>query len=99
MSESGAPGTSLADYNVEIVCRDEGPTRVGDRGASGPSSAVQVLRGSAIVCTITNTAKQKSDDRDVSPVLKCVVFNDGSPDVAVWGYRNRTRESDHDPHR
>ena len=51
---------------------------------------VQVRRGSAIVCTITNTAKQEPDDRVLSPVLECVVFNDGSPDVAVWGYRNST---------
>ena len=85
VSESGAPGTSLADYNVEIVCRDEGPTRAGDRGARDPSVEVQVRRGSEIVCTITNTAEQKSDDRVVSPVLECVVFNDGSPDVAVLG--------------
>ena len=78
VSESGAPGTSLADYNVEIVCRDEGPTRAGDRGARDPSVEVQVLRGSAIVCTITNTAEQKSDDRVVSPVLECVVSTTGA---------------------
>ena len=89
VSESGAPGTSLADYDVEIVCRDEGPTGVGDRGASDPSVVVQVRSGSAIVCVVTNTAEQEPDERVVSPVLECVVFNDGSPDVAVWGYLNR----------
>ena len=90
VSESGAPGTSLADYEVAIVCRDEGPTGVGDRGANDPSLEVQVRRGSAIVCVVTNTAKQEPDERVVSPDLECVVFNEGSPDIAVWGYRNRT---------
>ena len=78
---------------MTIVCRDEGPTRVGDRGANGPSLAVEVGRGSEVVCTITNTAEQKADDRDVSPVLECVVLNDGSSDVAVWGYENRTNNA------
>ena len=90
VSESGAPGTSLADYHVTIVCRDEGPTRVGDRGASDPSVDVQVRSGSAVVCVVTNTAKQKPGGRVVSPVLECVVFNDSGLDVAVWGYSNPT---------
>ncbi len=82
-------GTSLADYNV----RSSAVTKVDEgrrQGRKRPVVAVQVGRGSEVVCTITNTAEQKADDRDVSPVLECVVFNDGSPDVAVWGYENRT---------
>ena len=42
------------------------------------------------MCTITNTAVQEA--RLVSPVLECVVFNQGTPDLAVWGYVNRSGE-------
>ena len=28
------------------------------------------------------------DPRPLTPVLECVVMNDGEPDIAVWGYQN-----------
>ena len=56
--------------------------------ANGPSVDVAVGRGQAIVCTISNTAKPRPVDPDVRPVLDCVLFKDGSPDVAYWGYVN-----------
>ena len=46
--------------------------------------------GDAVVCTITNEAKEKPKPKAVSPVLECVLFNDGQPDVAYWGYDNPT---------
>jgi hypothetical protein len=39
-----------------------------------------------VLCTITNTLK--SAQVEVVPVLECVVFRGGVPDVAVWGYTN-----------
>jgi uncharacterized repeat protein (TIGR01451 family) len=87
VGESAAPGTSLDDYHVDILCRDD--ARQLGAGESDPSVNVQVRRGSAIVCTITNTRRQEPDTTDLSPVLECVAFNDSGPDVATWGYRNR----------
>gem|GEM_PF-6102474 len=83
VSESGASGTSLGDYTIETVCRD-GETVVA--GSNGPTVDVQVGRGQAITCVIENTASPKQ--KTVSPVLECVLFNDGQPDVAYWGYSN-----------
>jgi hypothetical protein len=92
VSESAAAGTSLDDYVVEINCRDDGGTRQLGSGASGPSTSVLVRRGSAIVCTITNTRKQEPGGRMLVPILECVAFSDIGPDVAVWGYRNTGSE-------
>jgi uncharacterized repeat protein (TIGR01451 family) len=86
VGESGAEGTSLGDYRVEIVCRRGGGDGAIVAGASGPSVDVQVRRNDAIVCTITNTAEQEAEA--VRPVLECVVFNATTPDIAVWGYAN-----------
>jgi Domain of unknown function DUF11 len=86
VSESGAPGTSLDDYRVLIVCRG------GDGGVvaqgSGPSLDVNVARGAAIICTVTNQAKDVA--KDVLPVLQCVVFDGDKPVLADWGYSNST---------
>jgi uncharacterized repeat protein (TIGR01451 family) len=82
ISESAAPGTSLADYTISISCVG-GSSPV---SASGPSIQVPVRRGDAITCTIRN--ENTSQAKDVAPVLECVVFGDGKPDIAVWGYRN-----------
>ena len=62
-----------------------GRRRRQERGRT--SVDVIVRRGDAIVCTITNEAKAQAPN--VSPVLECVLFNNGSPDVAYWGYNNR----------
>ncbi len=86
VGESGAAGTSLGDYQIEIVCRGDGGDGAIVAGASGPSVDVQVRRNDAIVCTITNTAEQEA--KAVRPVLECVVFNATTPDIAVWGYAN-----------
>ena len=83
MSESGAAGTSLDDYEVAIVCRNKDEVVA---GASGPSVSVGVTPDQAITCTITNTRKPKSGT--VTPTLECVAFRDGAPDVAYWGYKN-----------
>ena len=81
-------GTQLGDYTIEIVCR-RGDTVVATAG--GPSVEVNVGRGDAIVCVITNTAKPQADQ--VRPALECVLFKDGSPDVAYWGYLNTGRDA------
>jgi uncharacterized repeat protein (TIGR01451 family) len=86
VSESAALGTSLADYRIDIACRSGDGSVVA--GANGPSVSVQVRRNEAIVCTIQNTAG--SQLQDVTPVLNCVVFNETSPDLADWGYVNRS---------
>ena len=57
---------------------------------SDPSTRVQVRRGSAIVCTITNTRKREPGESELAPILECVAFNASGPDIAVWGYRNRS---------
>jgi hypothetical protein len=85
VSETAALGTQLGDYTIETVCRD-GATVVAS--ASGPSVMVTVRRNQAIVCVITNTRTGEPDDRTVTPVLECVLFDSGSPDVAYWGYSN-----------
>lgn len=90
VGESAAPGTSLSDYHVDILCRDD--ARQLGAGESEASTEVLVRRGSAIVCTITNTRKQEPGQPDLSPVLECVAFNDSGIDVATWGYRNRGDE-------
>ena len=41
---------------------------------------------------ITNSAKPRPGGPDVEPFLECVLFKDGSPDVAYWGYVNRGTE-------
>jgi len=84
VSESEALGTSLADYTIQITCRTEANT---DAGSSNDQSVdVTVRRGQAVTCVIENTAKPKQ--KTVSPVLECVLFADGQPDVAYWGYDN-----------
>ena len=57
VGESAASGTSLTDYYVDILCRDDARQLGG--GQSDPSTTVLVRRGSAIVCTITNTRRQE----------------------------------------
>jgi uncharacterized repeat protein (TIGR01451 family) len=54
VSESGAAGTSLGSYSVQIVCRANEGNGPAVAQATGPSVAVSVARGDAIVCTITN---------------------------------------------
>ena len=88
MSESASSGTSLDDYRVQIVCRGgEGDGDVVAQG-SGTSLDVKVSKGAAIVCTITNEAKENAGD--VSPVLSCVVFDGNTPALADWGYSNKS---------
>jgi uncharacterized repeat protein (TIGR01451 family) len=86
VGESGAKGTDLGEYHVEIVCRTGGGA--GDVVAQGTGASVRVgvRRNEAIVCTITNEGEHHPEV--VRPVLECVVFNEGEPDLAVWGYQN-----------
>ena len=86
VSESGASGTSLAEYGVQIVCRGSGGDGSVVSAGSGPSLDVRVRRGDAIVCTITNEAKENADD--LRPILNCVVFDGDRPVLADWGYAN-----------
>ena len=50
---------------------------------------VTVRRGAKVECTITNTAKALA--QQVSPVLECVVFNDGRAGHRCLGLRQRER--------
>jgi uncharacterized repeat protein (TIGR01451 family) len=85
VSESAADGTSLDDYEVAIVCRNNKNNEI-VTGASGPSVKVNVSGDQAITCTMTNTKRPKQGT--VTPTLECVAFRDGAPDVAYWGYKN-----------
>ena len=77
VSKSGAPGTSLADYHVEIICRDDGrrgpASQRSDPSVAGPGSEELGRR------VHHHEHGRASRRADVSPVLECVVFNDGSP--------------------
>src|SRR5262249_20306642 len=84
VSESAASGTSLSDYRTQIVCRGSGGDGDVVADGSGTSLEVDVPKGAAVVCTITNEAKQNA--REVSPVLHCVVFDGDTPALADWGY-------------
>src|SRR5262249_11939931 len=83
VSESAVPPTALDDYLIDISCRNGS---AGVVGTTGPSFQLTVQRGDAWVCTLTNEAEPLSDG--VRPILECVVFRSGGPDVAVWGYDN-----------
>jgi len=85
VSEEGAPGTSLGNYTTAVSCESGGNSV----GQGGTSVSVTVRRGQAIECTFTNSAKAQA--RQVTPVLECVVFNDGAPDIAVWGLQQHER--------
>ena len=85
VSESAASGTSLSDYTISTVCRDN-KNGAFVAQASGSSVSVPVAANQAITCTITNIAKAEADT--VIPRLECVDFRDGAQDVAYWGYEN-----------
>jgi uncharacterized repeat protein (TIGR01451 family) len=82
VSETPASGTSPDDYTTAISCRN-GDTVV---AAGGTSATVTVRRGDALVCVVENNRKPAAPD--LQPILECVLFSDGSPDVAFWGYEN-----------
>lgn len=86
VSEAGASGTSLDAYRIQIVCRGSGGAGDVVAEGGGASLAVNVAAGDAIVCTITNQAKQVA--KDVTPTLQCVAFNGNTPSFADWGYSN-----------
>ena len=65
VGESAAPGTSLSEYHVDILCRDD--ARQLGAGDSDPSTTVQVRRGSAIVCTITNRNRRNGTPEPPNP--------------------------------
>ena len=88
VSETAARGTQLQDYTIQTVCRTGGGEGTVVASGDGPSLSVNVGRGQALFCVITNTRKPGPGDRDVRPVLECVLFNDGAPDIAYWGYLN-----------
>jgi uncharacterized repeat protein (TIGR01451 family) len=83
VGESAAPGTTLDKYVTQIICVSGG-TVVAQGNA--PTLSVPVRKDADVACTITNT--RKSDLKPIAPVLECVVFRNGAPDQAVWGYRN-----------
>jgi uncharacterized repeat protein (TIGR01451 family) len=85
--EDGAGGTSLSDYSIRSRCTTEAGSEVGtSQGAS--VSGVTVAEGTTVTCLFTNTAKLPPDSETVTPTLECVLFKDGQPDVAYWGYDN-----------
>ena len=77
VSESASSGTSLDDYRVQIVCRGGGGDGDVVAQGNGASLDVKVSKGAAIICTITNEARENAGD--VSPVLSCVVFDGNTP--------------------
>jgi uncharacterized repeat protein (TIGR01451 family) len=89
VGESGAAGTSLGDYSVEIVCRGDGGDGAIVAGASGPSVDVQVRRNDAVVCTITNTAEQEAEPQPPTPSqqLDIAVVKTANPTTVVVGQR------------
>ena len=83
VGESGANGTDLSLYDIQISCLSSaGIVAEG----SGARLSVPVKLRQAVVCTITNTLKAVK--AAVAPLLECVVFRGAVPDVAVWGYSN-----------
>ena len=88
VSESASSGTSLDDYRVQIVCREGGGDGDVVAQGNGASLDVKVSKGAAIICTITNEARENAGD--VSPVLSCVVFDGNTPALADWGYSNKS---------
>ena len=89
VGESGAGGTDLSLYDIQISCLSGGGVVA---EGSGARLSVPVKLRQAVVCTITNTLKAAK--ADVVPMLECVAFRHGAPDVAVWGYRTlRTSRS------
>jgi hypothetical protein len=86
VSEAGAPGTDLDDFSSTPSCT---PGDVGTPAPDGRSvSDVSVAEGETVTCTFTNTANPPPDSESVTPILECVLFKDGQPDVAYWGYDN-----------
>src|SRR5262249_39410432 len=82
VGESGASGTALRKYDIQIVCTN-GTKSVAE--GTGATLKLTVKKDQSIICTITNTRKEA---KPVSPVLECVAFANGAPSVAYWGYRN-----------
>ena len=83
VGESAAGETDLSLYDIRINCLGNG---VVVAEGSGARLSVPVKLRQAVVCTITNTLKAAK--ADVVPMLECVAFRHGAPDVAVWGYSN-----------
>ena len=88
VSESeGDDATELEDFTIRTVCR-----RVTDIVAQsdGPGVGdVPVGEGDNVTCVISNTLKPPPDSKSVTPELECVLFKDGQPDTAYWGYNNK----------
>lgn len=84
VSESAFGDTSLDNYTKTIDCREDDGTVVAS--GDGPSLAVVVKNGQAVICTITNT--REVEEPKVRPFVQCVHFADGAPVSAVWGYEN-----------
>jgi hypothetical protein len=85
VGEAAAPGTDLADYDIEIVCRN------GDKvvaQATTAQVAVTVPKDASVTCVVTNTRQGGPGANPVRPVLECVAFAGGVPSVAYWGYEN-----------
>jgi hypothetical protein len=88
VGESAASDTSLANYTVQTACASGGKDVA---GGAGPAVSVAVGRDENVVCTITNTRKSDvtpPELKPLAPMLECVVFRGGTPEQAVWGYRN-----------
>jgi hypothetical protein len=87
VSESGHGRTVLDDYSIQSRCTTSDGRDVGTSHGSSVSG-VTVAQGETVTCTFTNTAKLPPDSASVTPILECVLFGDGQPDVAYWGYDN-----------
>jgi uncharacterized repeat protein (TIGR01451 family) len=57
VGEEGVQGTSLADFDTTIVCRDNRGRGAVRSSTSGPELVVDVAAGQEVVCTIENTRR------------------------------------------
>ena len=87
VSESeGDDATELEDFTIRTVCR-RGTDIVAQSDGPGVGD-VTVGEGKTVTCAFTNTKKPPPDSKSAAPVLECVFFKDGQPDMAKWGYNN-----------
>ena len=87
MSESGAGGNDAQRLRHRDRVHGDGSDVVAGQ-RHGVVSDVTVAEAQPVTCTITNTRKAAAGQRERHSRLECVLFNDGQPDVAYWGYKN-----------
>ena len=90
VSEAGADGTQLGDYKTSIRCTG------GTSEISRDGHLDRRGRGARRCRHLPDhePGARSSQSRRVScPMLECVLFNDGQPDVAYWGYNEHEQRT------